>query len=348
MGKGINAFMGADWMLKTHGKKFLYLTAEPGSMPKILEDYISAGLGDMFAIVNQQHLLAILSTVLEGGKWPIYLQKNDGTIVRSFKSKEAECDPSQYGLLIVDSITSIGDELMKWYTNPANQSTIHGTMDETKFNIKDEGEGLNPVHIHGASMTQIGEACKFIHRMITASANLPYQRVLWIAREQRASRGEKKDKAGNIVVAGEPMYGPDLPGTAATPRVTSWFGGAYHCDAVPRAGQKDDRPTAASGNPLLGGAASEKLSNIPEWEYRIYLRAHPDPATGLLYDAGNRMPPHLNVPPFYTCTVDEVAPGEFKCQGLSTIWELERTQGIGTSDALRQKFGDLLKKYGGG
>ena len=350
VGKGINAFMGADWMLKTYGKKFLYLTAEPGAMPKIIEDYTQAGLGDVFSVINQPHLLAILSTVLEGGKWPVYLKKNDGSIVRSFKAAEAACNPDEYGLLIVDSLTSLGDEILKWYTNPANQATIHGTMGEDKFNIKDSGEGMQDVHIHAVSMTQIGEACRFLHRLVTASAALPYMKVLWIAREQRANRGEKKDmKTGNIIVAGEPMYGPDLPGTASTPRVTSWFGGAYHCDAVPKGGVQDDRPTAASGNPLMASQAA-KLATIPGWEYRLYLRPHPDASTGLLYDAGNRMPPHIEVPPFITCTVEETPAesGNFKCQGLNTVWEMERTQGVTTKDALRTKFSDVLSKFGGG
>jgi hypothetical protein len=40
--------------------------------------------------------------------------------------------------------------------------------------------------------------------------------------------------------------------------------------------------------------------------------------------------------------------GNFKCQGLNTVWEMERTQGVTTKDALRTKFSDVLSKFGGG
>lgn len=351
MGKGINAWMGAHWMLTTHGKKFLYLTAEPSAMPKMIEDYIKAGLGDIFSVVNQDHLLAILSTVLEGGKWPVYMKKNDGSIVRSFNSVEAKCDPSQYGMLIVDSLTSLGDEIIKWFTIPG-KATLPMTPGEDKFNVQDTVEGGSNVHLHGSSPMHVGEACRILQRMVISSANLPYDKVVWIAREQRGSRGEKKDKSGNVIIAGEPMYGPDLPGNAATPRVTSWFGGAYHCDAAPKGGVKDDRPVggSAAGAGMLGGSSADRLSLIPNWEYRIYLRPHPDPITGLLYDAGNRLPAHLNandkiVPPYLTCTVEDSGNGDFKCQGLNTIWEIERTHGDQMISAAKSKFASLLEKF---
>ena len=104
--------------------------------------------------------------------------------------------------------------------------------------------------------------------------------------------------------------------------------------------------SAYSISSLLGGGSKAVL--VPEWEYRIYLRPHPDATTGLLYDAGNRMPPHVKVPPYYVCWMKENAAGDFDCQGLSTIWQLEKDQGTGTIEGLASKFGDILSKFGGG
>ena len=347
-GKGVNAWFGAYWMAKTYGKKFLYLTAEPGAAPKQIKDAIKAGLGDEFSLVAKPHLLSILQSVLEGGKWPVYLKRNDGTIVRDFKSREAECDPDQYGLLIVDSGTSIGDELIKWLADPDNKATLPMTPGKDKFWIED-----GDVKIGGSGMTHVGFATKIIQQMVVASANLPYQKVLWIFREQRASRGEKKNKDGDILVMGEPMYGPDLPGTAATPRVTSWFGGAYHCDKVPVGGEKDDRTDVKekAGGMVLKGAdtMADKFLHIPDWEYRIYLKPHPDPKTGILYDAGNRLEAYVNadktiVKPFIVASEKKVGKG-YVHTGLNTIWELERKFGANNADDLKEDLSDMLRRF---
>lgn len=344
VGKGENAFRGAYWMLQNYRKKFLYLTAEPGSVPINIQNAIEAGWGDLFSVVGVNNLLAVLFSVLDGGKWPVYRKLGADTIIRDFKTKEAECDPAQYGLLIVDSLTSLGDELIKWLADPDNKATLPMTPGKDKFWISDSGDGLESIKIGGSSMTHVGFATRTLQQLVVASANLPYQKVLWLSREQRASRGEKKDKDGNILVAGEPMYGPDLPGTAATPRVTGWFGGAYHCDAVPVGGTKDTRADIPDN---ILPTLKDKLSIIPDWEYRIYLRPHPDPHTGIFYDAGNRLPSHLNanseiVPSFFVCAEKKVN-GKFVHSGLNSIWDIEKKHGTNDVDDMKAEFADLMK-----
>jgi hypothetical protein len=223
------------------------------------------------------------------------------------------------------------------------------TPSREKFWIEDSEDGGQVVKIGGSGMTHVGFATRILQQMVVGSANLPYDKILWIAREQRASRGEKKDKDGNILVAGEPMYGPDLPGQAATPRVTGWFGAAYHVDKVPVGGQVDDRADVGTGGAMLGNM-KEKLTTIPNWEYRIYLRPHPDPRTGIMYDAGNRLEAHLNandkiVPPYIVCTEQKVGK-EFVHTGLNTIMELERVHGVNSADDLKETFSDILAKFG--
>ena len=123
-GKGINSWMAAYWIAKVKKKKFLYLTAEPGSMPVSISMALKAGLGDMFSLVGQKHLLSILSAIFEGARWPVYRKLNDGSMMRDFKTVEAVIDPSEYGLIITDSLTSIGDELIRWLADPDNKATL--------------------------------------------------------------------------------------------------------------------------------------------------------------------------------------------------------------------------------
>lgn len=337
-GKGINAWMAAYWMAKRHGKKFLYLTAEPGSTNTSINAAIRAGLGDQFSLVGAKHLLAVLSAILEGGKWPLYRKRNDGAIIRDFESRDAFIDPSEYGLMIVDSLTSTGDEMIRWLADPDNKATLPMTPGKEKFWIEDQG-----VKIGGSGMTHVGFATKMLHQFVVASANLPLMKILWISREQRASRGEKKDKDGNILVAGEPMYGPDIPGTAATPRVTSWFGGAYHTDAVPIGeGTSDARQDAT---PMMAN-----VMKVPTLEYRLYLRKHPDPRTGFMYDAGNRMPAVLNanhkiVPPYIVCSEQRTPEGGYIHKGINTVWDIEADHCTDVASDLRQDLGEMLAKF---
>lgn len=357
-GKGVQAWGGAYWMAKTYGKKFLYLTGEPGAAPESLMIAMRAGMGDMLSVVSKdmmKNLLAILSTVLEAGKWPVYRKLNDGSIMRDFATREANCDPNQYGLIIVE-MTSIADALIEWCASPDNKAIIPMTPGADKFWVEDSIDGGDHVKIGGSSPTHVGLACRYIQELVTMSAALPYQKVLWIAREQRVNKGEKTNKQGDqILVQGEPMYGPDLPGKKATERVTSWFGGAYHCDRVPTgAGTEDKRPDAlGSGGMMIAGPLSAKTTTVPDYEYRLYIRPHPHPTTGILYDAGNRLPAHINnadetlKKPFIACT--EVREGKgFKMTGLNTMWELERTAGAGAVEDLTEDLSEMLKKFGGG
>jgi len=350
-GKGINAWFAIYWMFMTYGKKSLYLTAEPGALNTSIMNAARAGMVDIFNVTGQPNLLACLSSVLEGGMWPIYLKRGD-SIVRSFNSIEAKCNPKEYGLLVVDALGSMGDEILKWFALPG-KVTIPMTMSKEKFNVEDSIEGGLKVDYKATGMTQIGEACRLLQRYVISSAALPYMRVLWIAREQRASKGEKKDKEGNIIVAGEPMYGPDLPGTAATPRVRSWFGGCYHTARVPLPGILDDRKDAATGSMGIPmPAMTEKLTRIPKYEYRLYLSPHPDPTTGILYDAGNRLEAYLNssqeaTKPYIVCT-EEITADAIVHHGLNDVWELERTKGAGMVNRLQEiaskKLADLIKE----
>src|SRR5687767_5363653 len=68
-GKGVNAWFAAYWMLVTYGKKTLYLTAEPGSIPMSISNAVRAGMITIFSIKGREHLLAELSAILVDGLW---------------------------------------------------------------------------------------------------------------------------------------------------------------------------------------------------------------------------------------------------------------------------------------
>ncbi len=351
-GKGQNAWTAAYWMAQTYGKRTLYLTAEPGAILGTFHQAEKSGMVDIMSLVGQRHLMSILYTILEGGKWAP--KTSEG--VRDFNSREAECDPDRNGLLIIDALGSIGDLGLLWFTDPENGAVLPMSPGEDKFSVKDFEMGGKIVNKRGSSPTHVGEICRILQELVMHSANLPYQKVLWIAREQRAAKGQKTDKQGNVIIAGEPIYGPDLPGQAATQRVCSWFGAAYHTAKVPvEGGFVDERKDVGghAGAMYMGDEQKRKLTEVPKEEYRLYLRPHPDHVTGIMYDAGNRLPAYVNDgqfadKPFVVCT-EKVEQTEkdikFIHTGLNTIYEMERTMAQDTATKLGNSFKSWLDKH---
>lgn len=348
-GKGENAWFGAYWVAAVLGKKFLYLTSEPGSVPASIKAAAAAGLGDILNIAGHPNLIGVAQTVLEGGRWPVYRRLNDGTVIRDFQSREAVIDPKEHGMLICDSLTSLGDELLSWLSSPANQVKLPMTPGKDKFSVSDVDPSTGQrVEFGGSSGTHVYFAQQRLYELVVASANLPVDKKLWIAREARGSRGEKKARSADgkgydVVVAGEPMYGPQIPGSGdVITRITGWFGGSYHTDIV------DVSPQAAP-DPMNPFAQMAPKKDPPKLEYRLYLKPYPDSRTGVLYDVGNRFGSAANadpakVPAYLVCS--EVVDGKKLIHtGLNTVYQKEADFSKGTTENLRETFAEMLAKF---
>lgn len=358
-GKGQQAWTGAYWMATKRKKKFLYLTCEPGSTPVSITMAVKAGLGDIYALMpSEDNFSAILSAILEGGFWPVYLKKNDGSITRSFKSVEARCRPDEYGMLIVDSLTSIGESFITWLADPSHENHLPMTPNRESFWVSDVDPVTDKEHAYGGSSgTHVYFVQQRLQELVTASANLPYEKMLWLSRETRGSKGEKKSrdkvtKQMEIIIQGEAMYGPALPGSGdIISRVTSWFGGAYHCERVIDSYIDDPNPPQPAAGGGIGGGLRGNLGKIPVWEYRMYLQPHPNPTTGLLYDAGNRFAAVVNsdpkiIKPYIVCTETyDKAAKVFKHTGLNTLYDMEDAYNVGQADDLRESLADMIAKF---
>jgi len=140
------------------------------------------------------------------------------------------------------------------------------------------------------------------------------------------------------------MIGPDAPGNKLTKKIASWFGGAYHTVAVPTGRIiEDKRPDAVAGL---------AMKPVQEMEYRMYLVPHADAETGIMCDAGNRLPSGCRETasmPYIVCNVVRNSDGKAVVRpGIQTIWSLETAYAARSSESLIQddKVQATMKKLG--
>ena len=335
-GKDTNLWMATYYMAKTKGKKSLLLTAE--SLGTGMQLAQKAGLVDVISIAGQERPLDIVAHILKGRKWPKKIETKTGTTL-DFKSKEAEINSEEVGLLIINSMTSIADQF-KLEMAIEGRVRLPMSPGKDKYNVI-----INGVSLTGSAPTHVGFIHDRMYEYVVASTYLPTERVLWTARQSLGAIGEKKDKDGNVVKVGIPVFGPELPGSAATHRVTGWFGGAYHLDKVQVGTTEDKREDAKQ----------QAANAIPKYEYRLWLQKHHHPDFGVPFDVKNRLPAELNAKlldvngptkgkPYIVCTETRQGKG-FVHTGINTVWKLEEDYIAKTTSEINEDLAEVLGKF---
>lgn len=335
-GKDVNLWMAVYYMAKVKGKKSLLLSGE--SLGTGMQLAQKAGLVDVISLSGQDRPLDIMAGILKGRKWPKKIESKTGTRL-DFKSAEAEVDPEEAGLLIINSMTSIADQFK---LEMAQEGRVRLPMSpgKDKYYVVIDGKPLT-----GSAPTHIGFIHDRVYEYVVASTYFETERVLWTGRQSLGAIGEKKDKEGNVIKVGIPVFGPDLPGSAATHRVTGWFGGAYHLDKVKVGTVKDEREDA------LQAAAKE----VPVYEYRLWLQRHNHPDFGAAFDVKNRLPAEVNAKltdpsgptkgrPYIVCTEKRKGPAWIHT-GINTVWELEESYIQKSLDDINEDLKDVLKTF---
>ncbi len=110
--------------------------------------------------------------------------------------------------------------------------------------------------VGGNSMSHYNLVQRQMHARVVKSQRFPCH-VWWTAHEMKA----QKDEYGRT----HPNFGPEIVGSAATPRAPRWFGNLFHLSIV----QAEKEATARK-------AKDKYLKD--EGEHRIFLKEHYDPA----------------------------------------------------------------------
>lgn len=262
-GKTWQMYLSALQMYKRYGKKTRYLSADGGSLGP-LASLVKLGILRVFSlgVVPYKFRLEAVDLIMSG-VWPIF-DPDKG--VWSFKAQAAKPTSAtfdEWGQLITEGLTSVGDMSMRDLIK-REDIKIPQTPDRNEFFVTSGEQKWTfraPAHF--------GFVQERMEEWVGMSSVLPYQRVLWTARELRA-----ESKNGDTIV------GPELPGKAATGSVPGWFGACLHLVAVPGELITDDRPD-------LSSMAKGKFKKM---EHRLYLIPHPDGRTGITLDSKNRLP----------------------------------------------------------
>lgn len=262
-GKTHQVYLSALQMYVKHRKKTRYLTADGGSLGPIAP-LVKLGIVSVFSLglVPFDRRLEALTIILKGG-WPVFDPRLN---TWSFKGQGVQPTSKtfeEWGQLSIESMTSIGDQMTRDLVRRSDIK-IPQTPDRDEFFVT-SGEFKWTFR----APSHIGWSQERMEEFVDMSSVLPYQRILWTARELRS-----EDKKGNAII------GPELPGSAATGKVPGWFGACLHLVAVPGEQITDDRPN-------LSMMAKSKFQRL---ERRLYLIPHPDERTGNMLDAKNRLP----------------------------------------------------------
>lgn len=316
-GKDTNLWFAVYHVATKLGKKSLLLTGE--SLGTGMQLAQKLGMVDVISIAGTDKPMDLVAGIIKGRKWPIIRHQKSG-IIYDFKSQEAIIDPDKYGLIMINSMTSLSS-LFQQSMQIEGTVQLPMTPGKDNYNVVIDG-----VSIVGSAPTHVGFIHDRLYSYVVASTYLPVSKVLWTARQKLGAVGEKKKKDGEIIKAGYPIIGPDVAGGAATSKITSWFGGAYHLDQVPVSKVDDKRTDVLPAN--------EGKMTVAAYEYRLYLAKHMHPEFGVPFDVKNRLPAMVNAltldakgptkgKPYVVCSELEDGQGGYVHTGINTVWEME-------------------------
>lgn len=280
-GVGKTAFLGMviEWFMKKYNPKVLpiaYLaTCEDYAT---IQEYIDEKLLEVWAISERDHPFDTTELAVQG-----------------YRPEDLD-DPTSK-LILPDTLPPLHffEGLATWADYMMGNWAEGGLAQRAGLGHK-SGPGTRPgedmvafkdgsTAVGGNSQSHYNTTQRQMHGRVVKSMRLPGH-VFWTSHEMKAA----KDEQGRP----SPQFGPEVVGSAATPRVPRWFGNLLHIQILPREQTAEEK--------------KDKLSAKPG-DHTIFLKEHYDPSyPNIPFKAKLRVPVKEveNYPLYISHTQDEV------------------------------------------
>ena len=259
--KTTNAGRFAKYIYEKTGKKTRLISADGGGW-KPLEHLVEIGIIIPWQISTIDNPLPVIRK-LSKGYWPVVVEEKG---MRKIRVTPPTAETwNEIGGYIVESLTSIGDALMRDNTSKQRKvaQDVVGAFSEPIEVLSPDGKVTTEVEKFSApAMAHYGLVQNQVGEMVAAFNSLPVDMVLFTALE---AKGEDRLTKRTIL-------GPAVVGGAATSRVPSWVGACIHHQRV-----VEEVPN--SKNPK----EPNKISKV-----RLYFMPHPSDIPNLVWPAKPR------------------------------------------------------------
>ena len=250
----------ARWIAAKTGKATLLFSSDGGGWEPCQEEILAKMILPYHCDPNVIPLPIIRK--ISQGYWPENAEESD---ISKLNFRQINWD--KIGGMAVEGLTSITNMLMRYYADKNIKSGEEATSKFTQPILVDnqvvyEHFGMNSKGHYGGVQTQAGS-------MVTNFTALPAHYVLFTGHEKKYAED------------GEFQCGVNVPGKAITPLVPSWFGDCIHAQDY-----KKDVEVKIPDASAKDGFAIEKTVRVV---CRYYFVKHPDPATGVIFDAKPRV-----------------------------------------------------------
>jgi len=200
-------------------------------------------------------------TMATDGFWP-----EDPTDPESELIPPTKSDFEEYPVRFFEGLSTWGEFMIGNYAvgglaeragrgDHTGPGTRPGTDEPSFIDGAVRGEKDSGTPVGGNSMSHYNLVQRQIHARVVKSQRFPCH-VWWTAHEMKA----QKDEYGRT----HPNFGPEIVGSAATPRAPRWFGNLFHLSIV-----QVEREASAKKK-------SKYLKD--EGEHMVFLKEHYDPA----------------------------------------------------------------------
>jgi hypothetical protein len=252
----------ARWIARKTGKSTLLLSSDGGGWEPCREEVL-AGMIIPYHIEPGTIPLPQIR-LCSKGYWPENPDEGDIS-----KVNFVPVDWTKIGGIAVEGITSIGTMLMRHLADKNIRTGEEGTSRFTQP-IRVNGD-IQQESFAGSSKGHYGFTQNQLYSLVTNFQSLPVEYVLFTGHE-------KKFKEDGTTMM---QYGISVPGQALTPLVPTWFGDCIHA--------QDYRVPVKLKVPSMTNPGEMVEEDTVEIRARYYFVKHPDPDTGLIFEAKPRV-----------------------------------------------------------
>lgn len=221
-GVGKTSIIGtlAEWLHKK-GLRTLVFSADGGGVGP-LEPHVHAGFLDFYQMDQHPSPFYWMDQIVSGFR-------PEDPLDPKTKWHQIDFSGEKVGAICGEGLTSWGNVLMDWAKAEHAQGRQIGQMEGTQLFFQDQETktkyGSNtPAHF-GIAQSQLGTYVAKARRLWSKGLG----QILWTATEEKA---ELKKGQGASTENKPAVYGPKMPGQAATAQCSFWFTGVLHLDVV--------------------------------------------------------------------------------------------------------------------
>jgi len=219
--KSTNAGRFAQWVYEKTGKKTRLISADGGGW-KPMEHLIDIGIIVPWQISTIDNPLPVIRK-LSKGYWPVVVTVDGEQRLRVTPPGAETWD--EFGGYIIESLTSIGDALMRDNTakqRKVAQDVVGGFSEVIEIQLPDGKVEKSTEKFSAPAQAHYGLVQNQVGEMVAAFRSLPVHAVLFTALE---AKGEEKLTRRTVI-------GPAVIGGAVTSKVPSWVGSCIHHQPV--------------------------------------------------------------------------------------------------------------------